>query len=140
MSEAYALKYWWCSPPRTGIASERPTVWTALAPKAARDRNSPIKVHQINLQRSLIGARIGRFAVAVSRFGFAVGTPSSVATCRTFMTHLPRRGGSPRSAWPARDGRRCGRAQLWFAGGILEIRNWWVFRATSQRGPGVAVR
>ena len=25
-------------------------------------------------------------------------------------------------------------------GGILEIRNWWVFRATSQRGPGVAVR
>jgi hypothetical protein len=26
-SETYALKYWWCSPPRTGIASVRPTVW-----------------------------------------------------------------------------------------------------------------
>ena len=26
LSETYALKYWWCSPPRTGIASERPTV------------------------------------------------------------------------------------------------------------------
>jgi len=29
LSETYALKYWWCSPPRTGIASGRPTVWTA---------------------------------------------------------------------------------------------------------------
>jgi hypothetical protein len=29
LSETYALKYWWCSPPRTGIASVRPTVWTA---------------------------------------------------------------------------------------------------------------
>ena len=29
MSETYALKYWWCSPPRTGIASGRPTLWTA---------------------------------------------------------------------------------------------------------------
>ncbi len=28
LSETYALKYWWCSPPRTGIASVRPTVWT----------------------------------------------------------------------------------------------------------------
>jgi len=27
ISETYALKYWWCSPPRTGIASVRPTVW-----------------------------------------------------------------------------------------------------------------
>jgi hypothetical protein len=27
LSETYALKYWWCSPPRTGIASVRPTVW-----------------------------------------------------------------------------------------------------------------
>jgi hypothetical protein len=26
LSETYALKYWWCSPPRTGIASMRPTV------------------------------------------------------------------------------------------------------------------
>jgi microcin C transport system substrate-binding protein len=26
LSETYALKYWWCSPPRTGIASVRPTV------------------------------------------------------------------------------------------------------------------
>src|SRR6266702_1753483 len=29
LSETYALKYWWCSPPRTGIASVRPTVWMA---------------------------------------------------------------------------------------------------------------
>jgi hypothetical protein len=29
LSKTYALKYWWCSPPRTGIASVRPTVWTA---------------------------------------------------------------------------------------------------------------
>jgi predicted enzyme related to lactoylglutathione lyase len=29
LSETYALKYWWCSPPRTGIASGKPTVWTA---------------------------------------------------------------------------------------------------------------
>src|SRR5215468_594739 len=29
IAETYALKYWWCSPPRTGIASGRPTVWTA---------------------------------------------------------------------------------------------------------------
>jgi transposase len=29
LSETYALKYWWCSPPRTGIASGRPTVWAA---------------------------------------------------------------------------------------------------------------
>jgi signal transduction histidine kinase len=29
LSETYALKYWWCSPPRTGIARGRPTVWTA---------------------------------------------------------------------------------------------------------------
>src|SRR5262249_43253131 len=29
LSETYALKYWWCGPPRTGIASVRPTVWTA---------------------------------------------------------------------------------------------------------------
>jgi hypothetical protein len=29
LSETYALKYWWCSPPKTGIASVRPTVWTA---------------------------------------------------------------------------------------------------------------
>ena len=29
LSETYALKYWWCSPPRTGIASVQPTVWTA---------------------------------------------------------------------------------------------------------------
>jgi NAD(P)-dependent dehydrogenase (short-subunit alcohol dehydrogenase family) len=29
LSETYALKYWWCSPPRTGIASVRPTVWIA---------------------------------------------------------------------------------------------------------------
>jgi hypothetical protein len=28
LSETYALKYWWCSPPRTGIASVRPTLWT----------------------------------------------------------------------------------------------------------------
>src|SRR5262249_1894797 len=27
LSETYALKYWWCNPPRTGIASVRPTVW-----------------------------------------------------------------------------------------------------------------
>jgi len=27
LSETYALKYWWCSPPRTGIASVWPTVW-----------------------------------------------------------------------------------------------------------------
>src|SRR5215813_4522014 len=26
LSETYALKYWWCSPPRTGIASVRPAV------------------------------------------------------------------------------------------------------------------
>jgi hypothetical protein len=134
LSETYALKYWWCSPPRTGIASVRPTVWTARgigaslrsdrrfpapigsepsavpadhrlrlenfqcvqyswshtveprkhqrsmlpnvnrfgdlrrstlswcrrtrisASNLARDRNSPIKTHQINLQRSLIGS------------------------------------------------------------------------------------
>src|SRR5258708_7622555 len=29
LSETYALKYWWCSPSRTGIATVRPTVWTA---------------------------------------------------------------------------------------------------------------
>src|SRR6266446_7141993 len=29
LSETYALKYWWCSPPRTGTASVRPPVWTA---------------------------------------------------------------------------------------------------------------
>jgi hypothetical protein len=29
LSETYALKYWWCNPPRTGIASVRPTVCTA---------------------------------------------------------------------------------------------------------------
>jgi len=29
LSETYALKYWWCSPPRTGIPNVRPTVWTA---------------------------------------------------------------------------------------------------------------
>jgi len=29
LSETYALKYWWCSPPRTRIASGRPTVWMA---------------------------------------------------------------------------------------------------------------
>jgi hypothetical protein len=23
----YTLNYWWCSPPRTGVASVRPTVW-----------------------------------------------------------------------------------------------------------------
>ena len=28
LSETYALKYWWCSPPRTGSASVRPIVWT----------------------------------------------------------------------------------------------------------------
>src|SRR5438270_8270909 len=28
LSETYALKYWWCSPPRTGTASVRPIVWT----------------------------------------------------------------------------------------------------------------
>ena len=43
--------------------------------------------------------------------------------------------GLARARWAAV--RQC---PLWFAGGILEIRNWWVFRATSQRGPGVAVR
>jgi hypothetical protein len=32
---------------------------------------------QVNLQRSLSGASISRFAVAVSRFGFAVGTTGS---------------------------------------------------------------
>jgi hypothetical protein len=46
---------------------------TPVVPKNhTRDRNSPIKAHQINLQRT--GASISRFAVAVSRFGFAVGT------------------------------------------------------------------
>jgi hypothetical protein len=29
LSETYALKYWWCSPPRTGTASVQPMVWTA---------------------------------------------------------------------------------------------------------------
>ena len=27
--KTYALRYWWCSPPRTGTASVRPMVWTA---------------------------------------------------------------------------------------------------------------
>jgi Tripartite tricarboxylate transporter family receptor len=46
------------------------------ASSAARGRSSPIKAHQINLQRSLIDRTINRFA-SVSQlfwFGFAVGT------------------------------------------------------------------
>jgi hypothetical protein len=49
------------------------------ASSAARGRNSPIKAHQINLQRSLIDRTINRFA-SVSQlfwFGFAVGTACS---------------------------------------------------------------
>src|SRR5215467_7344955 len=38
LSETYALKYWWCSPPRTGIASGRPTVWTARETGAFRPK------------------------------------------------------------------------------------------------------
>jgi hypothetical protein len=45
---------------------------------AARDRNSPIKAQQINLQRSLIGSEYQPIAVAVSRFGSAVGTGDGV--------------------------------------------------------------
>ena len=44
------------------------------ASNVARDRNSPIREHQVNLQRSLIGSEYRRFAIAVSRLGFAVGT------------------------------------------------------------------
>jgi hypothetical protein len=40
------------------------------ASNAARDRNSPIKAHQINLQRSLIHGTINRFAGLSSCFGF----------------------------------------------------------------------
>jgi hypothetical protein len=40
----------WCRSTRTSASN------------AARDRNSPIKAHQINLQRSLIDGTINRFA------------------------------------------------------------------------------
>ena len=38
------------------------------------NRNSPIKTHQINLQRSLIDRTINRFASVSQLFGIAVGT------------------------------------------------------------------
>ncbi len=62
LSETYALKYWRCSPPRTGIASVRPAGRTR---STCKNRSS--------------GASISRFAVAVSRFGFAVGTAAQLA-------------------------------------------------------------
>jgi hypothetical protein len=42
------------------------------ASNAARDRNSPIKAHQINLQRSLIDRTIDRFAGVSQLFRFVV--------------------------------------------------------------------
>jgi hypothetical protein len=45
-----------------------------MASNAARGRNSPIKAHQINLKDRSSGTSISRFAVAVSRFEFTVGT------------------------------------------------------------------
>jgi hypothetical protein len=52
-----------------------------LSSNAARGRNTPIKAYKINLQRSLIGS-ISRFAGAVSRFEFAVGTRGRVRPVR----------------------------------------------------------
>ena len=116
MSETYALKYWWCSPPRTGIASVRTHSLDGAgfqgSPRPEQsDQSAPDQFAKIAHRGE--DRPIRR---AVSRFGFAVGIPSSVATCRTFMTHLPRRGGSPRSPWPARDGRRCGSAHYGLRG------------------------
>src|SRR6266436_4619240 len=55
LSETYALKYWWCSPPRTGIASVRPTVWTNAASVVGTSRDS-----QTNNRRSAL-LRAGLF-------------------------------------------------------------------------------
>src|SRR6266487_5011572 len=52
LSKTYALKYWWCSPPRTGIASVRPTVWMVRG-----DR-------RVLVQR---GRRTRRIAMAIAR-------------------------------------------------------------------------
>jgi hypothetical protein len=48
------------------------------ASNAARDRNSPIKAHQINLQRSLIDGIINRFA-SVSQLFWVCGRDSRSA-------------------------------------------------------------
>src|SRR5262249_40213304 len=41
LSETYALKYWWCSPPRTGIASVRPTVLSVTTALRTAARCAP---------------------------------------------------------------------------------------------------
>src|SRR6266436_4397539 len=43
LSETYALKYWWCSPPRTGIASVRPTVWMVRGIGASGPSGQPFR-------------------------------------------------------------------------------------------------
>ena len=52
----------WCRSTRTSASN------------AARGQNSPIKAHQINLQRSLIVELSTDSRASVSCFGFAVGT------------------------------------------------------------------
>jgi acetyl-CoA acetyltransferase len=37
LSETYALKYWWCNPPRTGIASVRPTTCSVGPPSTSTE-------------------------------------------------------------------------------------------------------
>jgi hypothetical protein len=67
-----------------------------LGLQRSRGRNGPIKAHQINLQRSLIGERVSADSRRpVSRFGFAVGTADHrcvTASCGSARPLLPQRG------------------------------------------------
>src|SRR5437660_399254 len=43
LSETHTLKYWWCRPPRTGIASVRPTVWMVRGIGASGPSGQPFR-------------------------------------------------------------------------------------------------
>src|SRR5436190_21309728 len=83
------------------------------ASNAARGRNSPIKAHQINLQRSLIDRTINRFASTSQLFEFAVGTADQI---RAHHQPEDREGTRPRRAADgARPRRRSDRMMGWMA-------------------------
>jgi hypothetical protein len=64
----------WCRSTRTSASN------------AARDRNSLIKAHQINLQRSLIKGTIDRLA-GVSQLSWVCGRDSGSPKTTTWSTH-----------------------------------------------------
>jgi hypothetical protein len=100
------------------------------ASNANRDRNSPIKAHQINLQKSLIDRTINRFAI-LSQLFWVCGRDREF-TAINFANPFPRQ--SPKAIVPP------GYGSAWASSAISFLRrtlpNELKFSATITNAPG----